>query len=117
VIFFLGVLYHLEDVFSCMNRLGSLLEANGVIYMETQMSKIQSDLPLFESASDIYPTIAHQGKQTLKGVGISNYLFPNDAAVRNLAHTYDFRCEALDGPENVYSREHPSRRFYRLSKM
>lgn len=116
VIFFLGVLYHLEDVFSCMRTLGRLLEAQGVLYLETQMSQIQSDLPIFEYASDIYPTIAPQDKQSLSGVGISNYLFPNDHAMLNLAHSYEFHCEALDGRSNVYTKEHPTRRFYRLSK-
>ena len=114
VIFFFGVLYHLEDVFSCMKTLGQLLEAQGVIYLETQMSQMQSDLPIFEYASDIYPTIAHQDKQALSGVGISCYLFPNEHAIRNLAYSYDFQCEALDGPHNLYTIENPSRRFYKL---
>ena len=116
VIFFLGVLYHLEDVFGCMIKLGELLEAQGIIYLETQMSQIPSDLPIFEYASDIYPTIARQHKNALSGVGISNYLFPNEHAIRNLAHSYDFRCEGLDGPENIYTKEHPTRRFYKLIK-
>jgi tRNA (mo5U34)-methyltransferase len=114
VIFFLGVLYHLEDVFSCMRALGRLLEARGVLYLETQMSQIQNDLPIFEYASDIYPTIAGQGKQTLSGVGISNYLFPNEHAMRNLAYSYDFQCETLDGPHNLFTKENPTRRFYKL---
>ena len=116
VIFFLGVLYHLEDVFSCIRTLDKLLEEEGVIYLETQMSQIKSDLPIFEYASDIYPTIARQDKQALDGVGISCYLFPNEHAVRNLANSYDFHCEALDGPHNLYTKENPSRCFYRLTK-
>ena len=75
VIFFLGVLYHLEDVFGCMKKLDQILEPGGVIYVETQMSQIQSDLPVFEYASDIYPTIARQDKPALTHVGFSNYLF------------------------------------------
>jgi 2-polyprenyl-3-methyl-5-hydroxy-6-metoxy-1,4-benzoquinol methylase len=114
VIFFLGVLYHLQDVFSCMRTLERLLEATGVLYLETQMSQIQNDLPIFEYASDIYPTIARQGKQTLSGVGISNYLFPNEHAMRNLAYSYDFQCETLDGPHNLYTKENPTRRLYKL---
>ncbi|MFN2188202.1 MAG: class I SAM-dependent methyltransferase, partial [Candidatus Promineifilaceae bacterium] len=107
VIFFLGVLYHLEDVFSCMRRLDELLAEGGEIYLETQMSQIESDLPLFEYASDIYPTIAHQDKPALKGVGVSSYLFPNEAAVQNLAYSYDFVLQSLDGPQNLYSTENP----------
>ena len=80
------------------------------------MSQIQSDLPIFEYASDVYPTIAHQDKKSLSVVGISNYLFPNDHAIRNLAHSYDFRCEALDRPHNLYSRENPTRRFCKFIK-
>jgi SAM-dependent methyltransferase len=116
VIFFLGVLYHLQDVFGCMIRLGELLVAEGIIYLETQMSNIQSDLPIFEYASDIYPTIARQDKESLGGVGISNYLFPNEQALRNLAYSYDFCWEALDGPDNIYTKENPTRRLYKLMK-
>ena len=116
VIFFLGVLYHLEDVFGCMIKLGELLEDQGALYIETQMSQIQSDLPIFEYASDIYPTVASQDNRSLSGVGISNYLFPNEHAIRNLAYSYDFRCEALDGPHNTYTRENPTRRFYKFIK-
>ena len=51
------------------------------IYLETQMSAIQSDLPIFEYASDIYRTVAHQDKPFLRGIGISNHLFPNEHAI------------------------------------
>ncbi len=116
VIFFLGVLYHLEDVFGCMKRLEQILAPGGMIYLETQMSQIQSDLPVFEYASDIYPTIARQDKPALTQAGISNYLFPNEHAIRNLAHSYDFQVEALDSPHNVYTNENPLRRFFKLHK-
>lgn len=116
VIFFLGVLYHLENVFSCMKKLDQILEAQGIIYLETQMSMVQSDLPVFEYASDIYPTIARQDKPALSGTGISNYLFPNEHAIRNMAYSYDFQCEALEGPHNLYTISQPTRRFYKLSK-
>ncbi|MDY0313037.1 MAG: class I SAM-dependent methyltransferase [Desulfobacterales bacterium] len=117
VIFFLGVLYHLEDVFGGMKTLSRLLADDGVIYLETQMSQVKSDLPVFEYASDIYPTIAPQDKKFLSLAGISNYLFPNEPAVRNLAHSYDFRCDALDGAENVYTLENPHRRIYKLTRI
>jgi len=116
VIFFLGVLYHLEDVFTCMARLAQLLEARGTIYLETQMSQIPSDLPIFEYASDIYPTVACQDKANMGAVGISNYLFPNEHAIRNLAHSYNFQCEALEGPHNLYTQENPARKFYKFIK-
>ncbi len=116
IIFFFGVLYHLEDVFSCMKLLRGLLADRGTIYMETQMSAIQSDLPIFEYASDIYPTVARQDKPSLRGVGISNYLFPNDHAIRNLAHSYEFDCSSLTGPHNRYTRENPTRCFFKLVK-
>jgi len=117
VIFFLGVLYHLEDVFTCMKKPRSLLADNGTVYIETHMSQIDSPLPVFECASDIYPTVAAQDKGNLSGTGISNYLFPNEQAIRNLAYTYDFECEPLNGPHNVYSKENPSRQFFKFSKM
>ncbi|MDX2037273.1 MAG: class I SAM-dependent methyltransferase [Isosphaeraceae bacterium] len=116
VIFFLGVLYHLENVFDCMVRLSDLLEQGGVIYLETQMSIVESPLPLFEYASDIFPTAAIQDKSSLGQVGISNYLFPNHAAMINLAHSYDFDLLDLSGPGNRYTADHPTRRLYRLTK-
>ncbi len=117
VIFFLGVLYHLEDVFGCMLKLNQLLEPRGEIYLETQMSQVHSELPVFEYASDILPTIARQDKPDLNRVGISNYLFPNEAAIRNLAYSYDFKCDSLAGPHNIYSQENPTRQIYKLTKL
>ncbi|HEY7902948.1 MAG TPA: methyltransferase domain-containing protein [Casimicrobiaceae bacterium] len=116
VILFLGVLYHVEDVFGCMRRLRELLAPGGLIVMETQMTSIASDLPIFECASDTYPTTVHQGRQSLDGVGISNFLLPNDAAVRNLADSFGFGCEPMDSARNVYSRELTGRRIYRLAR-
>ena len=104
----------LEDVFGCMRRLRDLLAPAGIVAMETQMTNIASDLPIFECASDTYKTTVQQGKNSLGGVGISNFLLPNDAAIRNLADSFDFACEALDSPRNVYSAELPGRRLYRL---
>ena len=116
VIFFFGVIYHLEDIFNCMKLLRSLLTDKGTLYMETQMSAIQSDLPIFEYASDIYPTVAHQNRAALKGVGISNYLFPNDHAIHNLSYSYGFSCSSLSGPHNRYTKEYPTRCFFKLVK-
>jgi 2-polyprenyl-3-methyl-5-hydroxy-6-metoxy-1,4-benzoquinol methylase len=118
VILFLGVLYHLEDVFVAMNRLSALLENHGALYIETQMSQIESALPLFEFASDIYPTVATQDKGNMSSsVGLSNYLFPNVPAMRNLAYLYDFGYENLAGPCNDYSRENPTRQLFKFTKI
>ncbi len=116
VVFLLGVLYHLENMPACMRRLRSLLGEGGVVYVETQMSQIKSPLPVFEYASDIYPTVAIQDKKNLALVGISNQLFPNEPAVHNLAHSYDFDCASLSGPRNVYTQENPYRQFFKLTK-
>jgi len=99
-----------------MRRLRSLLVGGGVVYVETQMSQIKSPLPVFEYASDIYPTVAIQDKKNLALVGISNQLFPNEPAVRNLAHSYDFDCASLSGPRNAYTQETPYRQFFKLTK-
>jgi 2-polyprenyl-3-methyl-5-hydroxy-6-metoxy-1,4-benzoquinol methylase len=117
VILLLGVLYHLENLPACMRRLRSLLCEGGVVYVETQMSQIKSPLPLFEHASDIYATVAIQDKKNLALTGISNHLFPNEPAVYNLAHSYDFQCSSLSGPWNAYTREHPYRQFFKLTKL
>jgi tRNA (mo5U34)-methyltransferase len=117
VILFLGVLYHLEDVFGAIRRLHSWLVDHGTLYVETQSTKVTSDLPIFEYASDVYPTIAHQDRASLGGVGISNYLFPNPPAVFNLAYSYGFSCDLLDGAHNTYSAKNPLRDIYRLTKL
>jgi 2-polyprenyl-3-methyl-5-hydroxy-6-metoxy-1,4-benzoquinol methylase len=116
VIFLLGVLYHLESLPACMRRLRALLVEAGVVYVETQMSQIESPLPLFEYASDIYPTVAIQDKKNLALTGISNQFFPNAPAIRNLAHAYDFDCVSLAGPHNRYTQENPYRQFFKLTK-
>jgi 2-polyprenyl-3-methyl-5-hydroxy-6-metoxy-1,4-benzoquinol methylase len=107
----LGVLYHLENVFLGIRQLRGLLNCNGALYLETQMSQIESALPLYESASDIYPTIAPQNKGRLDKTGISNFLFPNEAAVINLAHSYDLVCERLEG---IYTADYPSRGLFKM---
>jgi SAM-dependent methyltransferase len=114
VIFFLGVLYHLENIFAGMRRLHELLKDSGSLYVETQMSLIESSLPIYEGASDFYPTVAIQGRRSLRATGISNFLFPNDSAMQNLARSYDFTCERLRG---TYTSDYPSRGVFRLTKL
>jgi 2-polyprenyl-3-methyl-5-hydroxy-6-metoxy-1,4-benzoquinol methylase len=112
VILFLGVLYHVENIFSTMKLLSSLLARGGALFIETQMSQIlDSSLPIFEAASDIYPTIAVQSKKSLGLTGVSNFLFPNEAAMQNLAHSYDFSCERLYGD---YTKDYLSRGVFKL---
>ena len=114
VIFFLGVLYHLENIFAAAKRLRKLLNDDGTLYLETQMSRVESSLPIYEAASDIYPTIAKQDKEHLHATGISNFLFPNEVAMDDLAHSYDFTYERLKGP---YTRDYPTRGVFRLTKL
>ena len=97
-IFFFGVLYHLENIFAAVRRLRESLNDGGTLFLETQMSLIESSLPIFEAASDFYPTIAEQDKKHLHATGIGNFLFPNEAAMHNLAYSYDFTCERLKEP-------------------
>jgi hypothetical protein len=37
--------------------------------------------------------------------------------VRALAFSYDFECESLAGPDNVYSQKNPVRQMYKLTKV
>jgi SAM-dependent methyltransferase len=113
VIFFLGVLYHLENIFAATKRLRRLLNNGGTLYLETQLSLIDSPLPLYEAASDTHRTVAKQFKEHLDAVGISNFLFPNEAAIHNLASSYDFICERLRG---AYTRDYSDRGVFRLTK-
>lgn len=61
------------------------------------------------------PTIAVQEKKSLNKAGISNYLFPNEPAMRNLAHSYDFTCERLGGPNDPFTTQHPTRGVFKLT--
>lgn len=117
VVFFLGVLYHVEDVFGCMKRLHSLLVEGGTLYVETQMTAIESRLPIFEHASDVFATVAPQDRANLGAVGISNYLFPNPRAMFNLAYSYGFSCEKSGDPQGPYAVKQPLRHVYRMRKL
>jgi len=117
VILFLGVLYHLEDVFTGIKRLRSLLNPGGVLYIETQMTPIQCDRPIFENASDVYPTRVGQSKKELHRAGLSNYLLPNEHAMRNLAYSYDFSYERLEGPSNRLTPQNPDRQFFKFIRL
>lgn len=110
VILFLGVIYHVENVFSCMLRLKSILAQGGRIYLETHLSPLGGDTPVWEAASDLFPTSAPQGKQGLGRVGLSNFLLPNVNAVVNLVDTYGMTCETL--LDNDYCREDPTRGMF-----
>jgi hypothetical protein len=116
VIFFLGVLYHVENVFDCTRRLRSLLSSGGVVYIETQVTNIETKVPFFEYASDLFHATVRQGKESIDATGLSNYLLPNAHALQNLAYTYDLEYHHIVEPYNVYSRENPSRQFFKVTK-
>ena len=110
LILFLGVLYHLPDVFDAIKRLRGLLNPGGAIIIETQMSALDIGRPVLEMASDVFATTAGQGVEALDNVGVSNFLFPNDMAMQQLAHMYRFRCRPKVACD--YSRRFTSRAFY-----
>lgn len=87
-ILFFGVFYHLENVYAGLRLLGRLLAPGGRLYLETQVTGVESDLPVLEVASDAFPTTVPQIRETIGSVGNSNYLLPNPAAVRAVAGTY-----------------------------
>lgn len=115
VIFFLGVLYHVEDIFRAVQRLRDLLVDDGLLFIETQVTRIRHELPIFEAASDIFDSTAPQGLESLDQVGVANFLFPNEAAMDHLAHIYRFRnvphfdCE--------YTCRYSTRRIYKFQKL
>jgi hypothetical protein len=117
VILLLGVLYHLENLPACMRRLRSLLVEGGVVYVETQMSQIDSPLPILEYASDIYPTSRSRTRRTSRSWASATSSSPTSPPVMNLAHSYDFECASLSGAHNAYTRENPFRRFFKLTKL
>ncbi len=99
VIFFLGVIYHVENVFGCMQRLQSLLAPGGRLYIETHLSPLGGGLPVWEAASDTYATSAPQGRTNVGRAGISNFLLPNAEAICALAETYGMKAKPLlDNP-------------------
>jgi SAM-dependent methyltransferase len=110
VILLLGVIYHVENVFGVMRQLKSLMAPGGRLYIETHLSPIGGDIPVWEAASDIFPTSAPQGKELVGQVGLSNFLLPNVNAVVNLADTYELSCQPL--LDNDYCREDPGRGMF-----
>ncbi len=110
VILFLGVIYHVENVFGVMKQLKHMLADGGRIYLETHLSPLGGDHPVWEAASDLYPTSAPQGKKDVGQIGISNFLLPNVHAVVNLADTYGMSCKPI--PDCDYSREDPTRGIF-----
>lgn len=110
VILLLGVIYHVENVFGVMRQLKSMLAPGGVLYVETHLSPIGGDIPVWEAASDVFPTSAPQGKQQIGQVGLSNFLLPNVNAVNNLADSYGLACRPL--LDNAYCAEDASRGMF-----
>lgn len=115
VIFLLGVLYHLEDVFSIFGVLRKLLNVCGRIIIETQMSQGDSGFPMFEMASDIFTSTTGQGIEAIDNVGVSNYLLPNKLAIYQLAHMYRFKCG--ERIQCNYTDNFPLRHFYVFEKL
>lgn len=113
VILFLGVVYHVENVFGVMKQLKAMRTLGGQIFLETHLSPLGGDTPVWEAASDIFPTSAPQAKPGVGMVGISNFLLPNVNAVVNLADTYGLKCEPL--LDNDYCREDQTRGMFLIS--
>jgi SAM-dependent methyltransferase len=102
IIFFFGVLYHLENVFAGFRKLKQLLARDGTIFLETQMTAVACGQPIFEMASDSFPTTVPQSKSALHKKGNSNFLLPNELVVRCLADTFDLTVGPTEPKENVY---------------
>jgi SAM-dependent methyltransferase len=115
VIFFLGVLYHLEDVFGVFRILHNLLNCRGSVIIETQVSQNDSEFPMFEMASDLFPSTVGQGIEAIDNVGVSNYLVPNKLAIYQLAHMYRFKCH--EKIRCSYTDNFPLRHFYVFDKL
>ena len=99
-VLFFGVLNHLENVYAGMRAVERVLAPGGTIYLETQVSANASPLPMMELASDVYATTVPQHRDTLDSVGNSNFLLPNELAVRALGATFGLTVDAL--PPNLY---------------
>jgi SAM-dependent methyltransferase len=100
VVLFFGVLNHLENVYAGMRAVERVLAPGGTIYLETQVTAHSSPLPILELASDVYPTTVPQLRAAIDSGGNSNYLLPNELAVRALGATFGLTVDAL--PPNPY---------------
>jgi 2-polyprenyl-3-methyl-5-hydroxy-6-metoxy-1,4-benzoquinol methylase len=105
VILFFGVLYHLENVYAAVRLLGRLLAPGGTIYLETQTTRVASDRPVLELATDDAGSTVPQVRAGLGSVGNSNYLLPNPAAVAALADTFDLAARPLP-MDTAYGADH-----------
>lgn len=119
VVLFFGVFYMMENVFSAMRLLGKLLSPGGAVFLETQTTKVLADLPVLEVASDLYPGTVPQIRAAGDTLGNSNYLIPNEAAVRAVASTCGLRANPLPF-DNAYEDSHGGpgrRRVFILTRM
>ena len=115
VIFFLGVLYHIEDVFRAFKVLHDLLNPRGRVIIETQVSQRDGEFPMLEMASDFLPSTVGQGIEAIDNTGVSNFLIPNKLAIYQLAHMYRFKCG--ESIKCAYTDDYPLRRFFVLEKL
>ena len=115
VIFFLGVLYHVENVYMAFRTLKKLLNREGTICLETQATSVSTPHPIFEMASDTFDTTVPQYKNFINTVGNSNYFLPNDTAIHCLAETFDLTVDIPKKSANKYSEIYANmRRVYFL---
>ena len=108
VILFFGVFNHLENVHSGVRHLERLLAPGGRVYLETPVSRVEADVPVMEVASDVYGRVPHL-RAGMGTVGNSNYLIPNELAVRAVAAAHGLLAAPLPAhrPRPPGVRPHP----------
>jgi SAM-dependent methyltransferase len=112
VIFFFGVLYHSEDVLGAFRKMKSLLKEGGKILIETPLTRIQTDKPILEVASDIRHTTVGQGKQYInRAIGLGSFFIPNYMAMQELTWMIDLQIEQLPD-SNVYTNSLKDRKLF-----
>lgn len=118
VILFFGVLNHLESVHAGVRHLERLLAPGGRIFVETPVSEAVGHVPIMEVASDVFGGVP-QFRAGLTTVGNSNYLVPNELAVRAVAATHGLIVDPLPlagAYENSFGVGR-TRRVFVLSRM
>ncbi|MGE3807389.1 MAG: class I SAM-dependent methyltransferase [Gemmataceae bacterium] len=113
IVLCLGVLYHVENVFAAAKKLRRLLQPDGVLCVETQLTRQRAAGPIFELASDRLPTTVPQYALGLDTLGNSNFLIPNEAAVVALFQSYGMTARPLG--KNAYEKTRPTRRIFTVT--
>ena len=114
IVLMLGIFYRIENVFGPLQSLKNVLSPGGSLYIETALTNVDAERPLFELATDLFPTNFPMCAEAFGRAGSCNLLAPNARAIQSLAHAFGFDYEHLE--DNDYVVQYPHRGIFHLRR-